>query len=809
MHKRLNDVTTELDPTVFNWIPHRSTDYTLNSDISLKEIRDAVLKMKDEKAAGPNKIPAEAYKALAKNDKGLDIIHKALSEYWMGKDFERWKWGKLVVLPKKGDLSDGNSWRGIMLLDVANKILSSIISARLGVYLEVQGLDIQSGFTKGKGCRDGIFNLQTILQRRRDAGLDTHVLFIDLIKAFDTVPREGLYTILIKMGIPKFLVKVIKRMHTGCMVEMEVGGEKITVTSTLGVKQGDNLAPVLFLIYIQAALEALIGSGKLPAEGMLWFRTKEDGIVKRNMAKGGKVCSNDVRILQKAFWSGAYADDCGFGFSSRSGIEKGTECIYQFFKRFGLSIHVGRNSVKSKTEALLISGKGSTYESGDSSDIVVDRTGFIAYAKNRSFKFLGSTITWNLSVKEEVSARINSASSAFGALKPFFDDKGVDMEDKCRIYKAKILPFLLYNCENWCLSSALINRLRVFHRRCIRRLCRVSMFQTAKYHISSISLEDRTDISDIHSFVAQRFLSWIGKIARDPMQNLTRQLLSSWIYKPQKTLIKNGVNGERSSLSATLFFHLKRVCDHDKMPQDLKVILLNKVTDAILNRADAEGRVVEYWYTIAQDRLLWKFVCACSDPRRDVKLPTVKITTTTIVNKRKALQINSRYEPEAEIRTKEVREKKRKLHEQFPNQVTISAADQLDVSFICLSPENKANPCKPHLWSPSQAEPSYHPRGRSQYRRSEEVIQRIERKRILADAASALNPQATVSFNQDSLHDNPSPKKRPSPPNSPMNPSKRFKLRPTSSILSTIPPPLHSIPPLPPPSHQAQTQEQC
>ena len=72
--------------------------------------------------------------------------------------YDEWLAGRLKVLPKKGDLSDPNSWRGIMLLDAAGKILSSIVSARLQGLLAEEGAEdgdgggCASGFVCGESC---------------------------------------------------------------------------------------------------------------------------------------------------------------------------------------------------------------------------------------------------------------------------------------------------------------------------------------------------------------------------------------------------------------------------------------------------------------------------------------------------------------------------------------------------------------------------------------------------------------------------------------------------------------------------------
>jgi hypothetical protein len=55
---------------------------------------------------------------------------------------------------------------------------------------------------------------------------------------------------------------IIKKLYTDVSIKSKIGSAKIEFTSTSGVKQGNNLAPVLFLFAIQAAIETMDPSVK-------------------------------------------------------------------------------------------------------------------------------------------------------------------------------------------------------------------------------------------------------------------------------------------------------------------------------------------------------------------------------------------------------------------------------------------------------------------------------------------------------------------------------------------------------------------
>jgi len=93
--------------------------------------------------------------------------------------------------------------------------------------------------------------------KRKEHGLETWALFIDLVKAFDSVPRETLFAVLRRYGMPDHFVKVLIRLHCGAKVKVKIGEVDSEIDSTIGVRQGSCEGPVLFLFIMQAAMETL------------------------------------------------------------------------------------------------------------------------------------------------------------------------------------------------------------------------------------------------------------------------------------------------------------------------------------------------------------------------------------------------------------------------------------------------------------------------------------------------------------------------------------------------------------------------
>ena len=157
------------------------------------------MKLKNGKAPGVTGVPPIAFKLLGR--KNLQTIYKYVVDFWEGRA-DYWKWhlglglqlGVMVL--KSGDLSDPNKWRGINLMDVCSKIFSIIMNDRLYILLGQHGVKSQFGATSNIGCCDGSFTLKTLLTQRKEHNQESFVLFVDLVKAYDTANQELLVKIL-------------------------------------------------------------------------------------------------------------------------------------------------------------------------------------------------------------------------------------------------------------------------------------------------------------------------------------------------------------------------------------------------------------------------------------------------------------------------------------------------------------------------------------------------------------------------------------------------------------------------------------
>ena len=144
-----------------------------------------------------------------------------------------------------------------MLMDVSSKIFSSIMNTRAFQLLDFHGTQFQFGGNPEIGFCDGMFTLKTLLNTRRNHDLPLFVGFVDLVKVYDTANHKLLLSIVEKYGAPPKFVGAVRKMYSSNVVVPKIEKVAEEFRQEVGVWQGDNMAPVLFLFLMTAFAETL------------------------------------------------------------------------------------------------------------------------------------------------------------------------------------------------------------------------------------------------------------------------------------------------------------------------------------------------------------------------------------------------------------------------------------------------------------------------------------------------------------------------------------------------------------------------
>jgi hypothetical protein len=86
------------------------------------------------------------------------------------------------------------------------------------------------------------------------------------------------------------------------------------------------------------------------------------------------------------------------------------------------------------------------------------------------FKYLGTTITNQNLIQEEIKRRLNSGNACYYSVKKLLSSSLLSNNLKVRIYKTISLPVVLYGCETWSLRIREEYKLRVLRNRVLRRI---------------------------------------------------------------------------------------------------------------------------------------------------------------------------------------------------------------------------------------------------------------------------------------------------------------------------------------------------
>ncbi|MCG7875153.1 MAG: reverse transcriptase family protein [Candidatus Thiodiazotropha endolucinida] len=265
--KNLNANTTEdTDPTMENFNVHidEDTDDILNCYITENEIIKCIQCLKNNKACSNDRIINEYLKHTT------DIMTPIYVHFFnliLDTGFLPESWLEGIIRPiykRKGDPYQPENYRPITILSCFGKLFTSILNARLHKFLELNNIleENQAGFRTGYTTTDHIFVLHSLIELLKVKKTKLFCSFIDFSKAFDSVWRVGLWMKLLGNNINGKIFRVIHNMYKNIKSCVSYNGEQSSFFQSFrGVRQGENLSPVLFAIFLNDLESFLITNG--------------------------------------------------------------------------------------------------------------------------------------------------------------------------------------------------------------------------------------------------------------------------------------------------------------------------------------------------------------------------------------------------------------------------------------------------------------------------------------------------------------------------------------------------------------------
>ena len=278
----------------------------LNSQITQTEIESCIKLLKNNKSAGNDNIINE-YIKFSKSK--LLPVYKDIFNLIFDTGYIPKTWSEGVICPiykNKGDPTDANNYRPITLLSCVSKLFTSILNKRISSFLEENDilLENQAGFRKTYSTSDHIFTLNSIIEILRHSKKKIYCIFIDFSKVFDSVWRVGLWKKLLKTNINGKFFRIIQNMYSNIQSCVSLNGTKSDLFScNCGVRQGENLSPILFSLFLNDLEDYLKEKGNTGVQlPILADNTTElINIISMLYADDTILVSDDPSKLQKCY----------------------------------------------------------------------------------------------------------------------------------------------------------------------------------------------------------------------------------------------------------------------------------------------------------------------------------------------------------------------------------------------------------------------------------------------------------------------------------------------------------------------------
>uniref|UniRef100_A0A3B1JXQ2 ribonuclease H n=1 Tax=Astyanax mexicanus TaxID=7994 RepID=A0A3B1JXQ2_ASTMX len=369
-----------------------------------EEVRHAVKRLKTGKSPGPDNIPAELLKNGGEDT--ISILTSMCQKIWESKEWpEEWTKSLIILLPKKGNPRHCQNHRTISLISHPSKVMLRVILDRLTSQAEEILAEEQAGFRKGRSTVEQVFNCRVLIEKHIAHQKELYHNFIDFKKAFDRVWHEGLWQVLRDFSIEEGVVQMIQTLYhnasSAVLLNSQVGE---FFRTTVGVRQGCLLSPVLFNLYLENIMrEALEGH-------------------QTSISIGGRpVCNLH------------FADDIDLMGGSNQELQSLTDKLAGRAGAYGMEVSTDKSKVMVNSINNICSANITM--NGQQLDEV------------DTFKYLGSILSQDGRCTAEIKIRITITTSAMAGLRKTWQSKELSFNTKLKLIKSP------WSCQSSCMDA--------------------------------------------------------------------------------------------------------------------------------------------------------------------------------------------------------------------------------------------------------------------------------------------------------------------------------------------------------------------
>ena len=338
----------------------------------------------------------------------------------------------------------------------------------------------QFGFMPGRSTMEAIFLIRQLMERYKERKKDLHMIFIDLEKAYDKVPRKVMWWALEKKKVPTKYINLIKDMYDNAVTSVRAcDGETSDFPIKIGVHQGSALSPYIFALVIDEITKDI--QGDIP-------------------------------------WCMLFADDVVLIDETKIGVDSKLELWRKTLESKGFRIS------RTKTEYMKCE-----FSEARSEDEDVSLDGQVVPRRN-VFRYLGSMVQSDGDIDEDVSHRIRAGWVKWRQASGILCDKKVPQKLKGKFYRTAIRPAMLYGAECWDTKVQHIQKMSVTEMRMLRWICG----HTRRDRIRNDDIRDKLGVAPIEEKLVQHRLRWYGHVQRRPLDAPVRSGVLSRIENTRR-----------------------------------------------------------------------------------------------------------------------------------------------------------------------------------------------------------------------------------------------------------------------------------
>lgn len=288
-------------------------------ELSKKECLAALKAMSNEKSPGLDGFVCEFYKFFW-NDISEYLILAFQEAFQSGEMSMIQREGLITCIPKPSkDRSDIKNWRPITLLNIDYKILSSALANRFKNVLPSIISTTQKGFLKGRFIGENTRLLYDVLHEAEKRQIPGLLMMVDFEKAFDSIEWSFLQTVMYHYNFGPNIIHWINTLYKDISSRIINNGhmsDRFKISR--GVRQGDPLSPLLFILAVEPLATA----------------------VKNNKNIKGIEIDNIISLLSQ------YADDTFFTLDgSEKSLYHTIQTLRDFEKVSGLKINLDKTKL--------------------------------------------------------------------------------------------------------------------------------------------------------------------------------------------------------------------------------------------------------------------------------------------------------------------------------------------------------------------------------------------------------------------------------------------------------------------------------